>query len=384
MTIFLGIKLAKKKNVAEEGAEAPIKNPMAAIFKEAGFVIPPASELVDDDRTIWIDTGSYTLNAIISGSIYGGVPSDSITAIAGEKATGKTYIALTICKNFLERYPNAQVVYFDTEWAVKVHMLADRGIPQDRFYIRRTNTMEDFRFQATSLVNSFMKLPVSQRPPMLFVLDSLGMISTEKEIKESGLPPNKAVKDMTKSQLARGVFRVLTIKLGDANIPLIITAHTWDKIGTRVRPGMPVPKEMGGGEGAKYAASTIIFLAKKGIYDEDSKEITGNELKAKLYKSRYTRDGLKANLILDHIKGLDRYHGLFDIAKAYEVVVKKGNCFVFPDGQEAFTADVANDPEKFYTKETLDLIDAKVKVAFKFGSSIIPVIDTDEKEEEEE
>ena len=86
----------------------------------------------------------------------------------------------------------------------------------------------------------------------MFVLDSLGMLSTEKEITDA--LNDKQVRDMTKSQLVKGAFRMLTLKLGQANIPLIVTNHTYDVIGSYVPT-----KEMGGGSGLKYAASTIIY-----------------------------------------------------------------------------------------------------------------------------
>ena len=90
----------------------------------------------------------------------------------------------------------------------------------------------------------------------MFVLDSLGMLSTEKEITDA--LNDKQVRDMTKSQLVKGAFRMLTLKLGQANIPLLVTNHTYDVIGSYVPT-----KEMGGGSGSKYAASTIIYLSKK-------------------------------------------------------------------------------------------------------------------------
>ena len=102
----------------------------------------------------------------------------------------------------------------------------------------------------------YLKKPEDERKPVMFVLDSLGMLSTEKEIKDA--IDDKQVRDMTKSQLIKGAFRMLTLKLGQAKIPLIVTNHTYDVIGSYVPT-----KEMGGGSGLKYASSTIIYLSKK-------------------------------------------------------------------------------------------------------------------------
>ena len=103
------------------------------------------------------------------------------------------------------------------------------------------------------------------------------MLSTEKEITDA--LNDKQVRDMTKSQLVKGAFRMLTLKLGQANIPLIVTNHTYDVIGSYVPT-----KEMGGGSGLKYAASTIIYLSKK--KEKDKTEVVGNLIKAKTAKSR--------------------------------------------------------------------------------------------------
>ena len=103
----------------------------------------------------------------------------------------------------------------------------------------------------------------------MFVLDSLGMLSTEKDQRHA---QRQAVRDMTKSQLIKGAFRMLTLKLGQADIPLIVTNHTYDVIGAYVPT-----KEMGGGSGLKYAASTIIYLSKKKEKDgTTSSEILSN------------------------------------------------------------------------------------------------------------
>ena len=141
----------------------------------------------------------------------------------------------------------------------------------------------------------------------MFVLDSLGMLSTEKEITD--VLNDKQVRDMTKSQLVKGAFRMLTLKLGQANIPMIVTNHTYDVIGAYVPT-----KEMGGGSGLKYAASTIIYLSKK--KEKDGTEIVGNLIKAKTAKSRLSKENkdVTVRLYYDN-RGLDRYYGLLELGE---------------------------------------------------------------------
>ena len=356
---------------------------LASLAKRSGVTIIPVSELAPTNVQ-YTDTGSYSLNALISGSIFGGIPSDTIVGIAGEQATGKTYVCLSICENFLNTNPDGVVVYFDSEHAIKPHMIADRNIPEDRFIIQKVNTLEQFRMEAVRLIDNYMvdenkkPIPPEDRPPMLFVLDSLGNISTVKEILEAGEDVDKQAKDMTKAQLVRSVFRVLAIKLGEANVPLLVTNHVGVKIGAFTRPGMPPPKEMSGGEGLKYAASTIIFLSKNRLFNKITKEFTGNDLTGTLYKSRNTIENMKAQTRLDYQTGMDRYFGLLDLAKKFGLVEKSGNGFKFivGDNQKMFyTKDVDGDPEKgikgnpelYFTNEVLNALEEKVIQGFRYG-----------------
>ena len=220
--------------------------------------------LFRSETETYVDTGSYIFNALVSGSIFGGVSGNKITAIAGESSTGKTFFSLAVVKNFLNNNPDGYCLYFDTEAAVTKSLLESRGIDTSRLVVINVVTIEEFRGKALKAVDMYLKAPVEDRKPCMFVLDSLGMLSTEKEITDA--LNDKQVRDMTKSQLVKGAFRMLTLKLGQANVPLIVTNHTYDVIGAYVPT-----KEMGGGSGLKYAASTIIYLSKKKEKDGDRK-----------------------------------------------------------------------------------------------------------------
>ena len=139
-----------------------------------------ASEI--DETETYVDTGSYIFNALVSGSVYGGVSGNKITAIAGETSTGKTFFSLAVVKNFLDSNPDGYVLYFDTEAAITKSLLESRGVATDRLVVVNVVTVEDFRNKALKAVDIYLKKPVDQRKPCMFVLDSLGMLSTEKEI----------------------------------------------------------------------------------------------------------------------------------------------------------------------------------------------------------
>jgi RecA/RadA recombinase len=188
----------------------------------------------------FIDTGSYAFNALVSGSLYGGIPNNKIIALAGESATGKTYFAIGMVKRFLENNKDAVVLYFDTEQAVTSDMFISRGIDSKRVAIFPVATVEEFRKQLITIADKYLEQDIAKRKPMMVVLDSLGMLSTSKEINDT--TEGKEVRDMTRAQVIKSTFRVLTLKLGKAGIPLIMTNHTYDVIGSYV----PM-KEMGGG-----------------------------------------------------------------------------------------------------------------------------------------
>ena len=328
------------------------------VIKEIGDDYATVANKIDDtERTI--DTGSHIFNALVSGSVFGGVSGNKITAIAGETSTGKPFFSLAIVKNFLDQNPDGGVMYFDTESAITKNILTTRGMDLDRIGVINVVTIEQFRNRALTVIDKYLGLPESDRKPMMFVLDSLVMLSTEKEIRDA--LDDKQVRDMTKSQLVKGAFRMLTLKLGQANVPLIVTNHTYDVIGAYVPT-----KEMGGGSGLKYAASTIIYLSKG--KEKDGTEIIGNIIKAKTYKSRLSKENKSVQIRLYYDeRGLDRYYGLLDLAEKYNLVKKVGNRYEIGD-KKVYAKEVYKNPEKYFTDEMMQKLDEVAIQEFKYGN----------------
>ena len=315
-----------------------------------------ASEI--DETESYMDSGSYIFNALISGSIHGGFSGNKITAIAGESSTGKTFFSLAVVKNFLDANPDGVCVYFDTESAITKSLLTTRNIDTDRVVVMNVVTIEEFRKKALQSVDKYLKYPEEDRQPMLFVLDSLGMLSTEKEITDA--LADKNVRDMTKSQLVKGAFRMLTLKLGQAKIPLIVTNHTYDVIGSYVPT-----KEMGGGSGLKYAASTIIYLTKS--KEKDGKEIIGNIIKAKTAKSRLSKENQQVSIRLYYDeRGLDRYFGLLELGELGGMWSNVGGRYEI-DGKKVYAKEIYKNPDKYFTEEVLEKLDVIAKGTFSYG-----------------
>jgi RecA/RadA recombinase len=327
------------------------------IVKEIGDDYTKLASDIDDQET-YVDTGSYIFNGLVSGSIFGGCSGNKITAIAGESSTGKTFFSLAVVKNFLDSNPSGYCLYFDTEAAVNKSLLESRGIDLERLVVVNVVTIEEFRTKALKAVDIYLKKPEEERNPCMFVLDSLGMLSTEKEIRDA--LDDKQVRDMTKSQLVKGAFRMLTLKLGQANIPMIVTNHTYDVIGSYVPT-----KEMGGGSGLKYAASTIIYLSKK--KEKDGTDVVGNLIKAKTAKSRLSKENqdVTVRLYYDE-RGLDRYYGLLELGELGGLWKNVAGRYEI-NGKKIYGKQILASPEEYFTDDVMEKLDAIARETFAYG-----------------
>ena len=262
-----------------------------------------------------------------------------------------------IVKNFLDSDPSAGVIYFESESAITKQMVIDRGIDPERMVILPVTTVQEFRTQSLKVLDSY--LMKADKRPMLMCLDSLGMLSTTKEVEDTS--EGKETRDMTRAQVLKAAFRVLTLKLGKAKIPMVITNHTYDVVGS-----MFPTKEMGGGSGLKYAASSIVYLSKK--KEKDGTEVIGNIIHCKNHKSRLTQENKMVDVRLTYNKGLDKYYGLLDLALKYNMFKQVSTRIELPDGTKQYAKTINNDPEKYFTKDVMDLLEEAAGKEFKYGT----------------
>ena len=303
-----------------------------------------------------IDTGAYILNAALSGTIKGGIPNNKVLCFAGESATGKTFFALGVVKRFLTDNPSGGVFYFDTEAAVTKDMMEERGVDTSRVIISEPESVQQFRHNAIQILDNYIKS--DNKPPMLMVLDSLGQLSTSKELEDTA--EGKETRDMTRAQVLKATFRVLTLKLAKAKVPLIVTNHVYEVVGSYIPT-----KEMSGGSGLKYTASQIVFLSKK--KDKDGKDVVGNIIKCKMVKSRFTKENKEVEVKLTYDKGLDRYYGLLDLALKYGIFKQISTRIELPDGTKTFGKSINKDPKKYFTPEILEKIDQAAITEYTYG-----------------
>ena len=332
------------------------------IIKETGneyaSVVSDGVEAGDVDS--FIDTGSYMFNALLSGSVNGGLPSNKITAIAGESATGKTFFVLGMVKNFLDNNKDAGVIYFESESALTKKLIEDRGIDSERMVIMPVTTVQEFRHQALTILDKYNEQDEADRKPLLLVLDSLGMLSTTKEVEDTA--EGKETRDMTRAQILKAAFRVLTLKLGRTKVPMIITNHTYDVVGAY----MPM-KEMGGGSGLKYAASTIVYLSKK--KEKEGTDVVGDIIHCKTQKSRLSKENMMVDVRLRYDTGLDKHYGLVDLAVKHGIFKQVSTRIELPDGTKQYAKSIYADPEKYFTKEVMKQLDEAAEKEYSYGNS---------------
>ena len=333
-----------------------LKTVVKEVGNEYASLVTDGVEAGDVDS--FIDTGSYIFNALLSGSIHGGLPSNKITALAGESATGKTFFLMGVVKNFLDANPDAGVIYFESESALTKDLIVNRGIDPDRMLLMPVTTVQEFRTQAIKVLDTYLAQDESERKPLFMCLDSLGMLSTTKEVEDTA--EGKETRDMTRAQVLKAAFRVLTLKLGRAKVPMVVTNHTYDVVGS-----MFPQKEMGGGSGLKYAASSIIYLSKK--KEKDGTEVIGNIIHCKNQKSRLTVENKMVDVRLTYDKGLDRYYGLLDLAEKCGAFKKVSTRYELPDGTKQFGKTILNNPETYFTEEVMEKLNEAAGKEFLYG-----------------
>lgn len=270
----------------------------------------------------FINSGSYTMNAILSGDLFKGVPSNLITMYAGEEAVGKTYIMMRAA--YQMKQAGYFIYYLDSEAAVHEGMFEMYGFEKEDYEIMPVHTVEDARKQMFSIVDNYTEYingikrgtkEWDERTKIAFFLDSIGNLSSEKSVGDTR--QGKDTKDMSKQQALKRLFLDLTVPLAMAGIPFNMTNHVYEQIGAWVPT-----KTVGGGSGGKYNASNILMMRKKDIKDKTTKECVGSEITVKVKKSRMVRPNLEIKFYLDYERGMMPWYGLGEIAEKAGLIKK--------------------------------------------------------------
>jgi RecA/RadA recombinase len=254
--------MAKKENVKKEQSSFLELNQALSKISPDGAIIEDSIYAKIDE---WIPTGSYVLNAAMSGSLFGGMPNRRSLLLSGEESTGKTFLALSIVKNAQDMgyFP----IYYDTEGAIDIDFVKRLGVDTKKFRIENIGTIEEFATLGAKLNEAIADIKKSGKTPpkIMVVLDSLGNLTSLKEKTDTTSGSEK--RDMTKQQAVRRMFRVVGNDFAKNGVPFIICGHVYEKIGSYI-PG----KEVSGGGGVKYNSSIIFMLTKSKLTDKDSED----------------------------------------------------------------------------------------------------------------
>jgi RecA/RadA recombinase len=323
-----------KKNNLDSNVEAAFKV-LDDLNPDATFLDKSALSNVSS----YIDTGSMALNAIISGSLFKGIPSGRITGFSGPTSCGKTYIINRILSNAQKE--GRYVVIFDTENAVDNAGATNMGMDTSRVKYCPVETVEQCRNQVSQFLDSVLEKNLKSK--FIISIDSLGNLVSTKEMND--VAAGKEAADMgSRAKGLKSMLRVLTHKAAKADVPILFSNHVYDN------PAAMFPslvKQQSGGSGPLYMSSVLVQLSSKNektnagsqgsreaVDDVTpmSKDVNGVTLRALTTKNRVVPPFLETELYLNFKSGLSKYSGLLEMAIGYGIINQSGATFSLADG----------------------------------------------------
>ena len=367
--------MARKQTTAESKTTETKASSLKDIFEAVDALNTDASMLSEDNSLSivgdWIDTGSYALNAIFSGSLYKGIPVGRVTGFSGPSGAGKTLIVNKIIANAQKKGYFAAV--WDTEAAVDRQSAEGVGVDPKRLKYYPVETVEDCRNQ----IATFLDKIIAANDPNLKVIiaiDSLGNLASAKELRD--VTEGKDAADMgTKAKAMKSMMRALTFKAAKARVPILFTNHIYDNP-TSLYPELV--KRQSGGSGPIYLASLLVQLATRNekIDKNEGEEaiavahnVSGVTLSAMTVKNRFAPPFLKAELYNNFRTGLTRYAGLADMAVAFGVITQTGSTFQLNGEKIGYRKTWENDTE-FWEKKVIPLLENTLKEKVRYGGAL--------------
>jgi recombination protein RecA len=319
---------------------------------------PDAANLSENSLsnvTEYIDTGNYSLNAIMSGSVYGGVPVGRICGFFGPPATGKTLITNKIIAN--AQKSGFRPVYFDSEQALDKQVAIRLGCDADKIKHVPVEIIEDCRNQIFQILTKAIEAGLKKK--LIICIDSLGALNTNKELNDS--LENKNASDMgLRAKQLKSMLLKLTYRAAKSETPIIFTNHIYDNPGD-LYPSMV--KKQAGGMGPLFIASLLVQLSSTNIKTADDKgevgklsdKISGTNLRAFITKNRFVPPYLSTEMYLNFRTGLDRYSGLLELAKSMGLIEQSGAVYNMGGEKLGYASTFEKDPE-FWNRGPLDAL----------------------------
>jgi RecA/RadA recombinase len=312
----------------------------------------PGMSIGYNDPTDWISTGNYTLNYRISGDFKKGIPLGKVTVFAGESGAGKSYI----CSGNIVRNAQQQGIYvflIDTENALDEDWLKALGVDTSEDKLMKVNMamIDDVAKFINNSMDMIKAMPDGERPKVLFVVDSLGMLLTPTDVNqfESGdLKGDMGRKPKALTALVRNCVNMF----GSYNVGMVATNHTYAS-----QDMFDPDDKISGGQGFIYASSIVVAMRKLKLKeDEDgnkTSEVNGIRAACKVMKTRYSKPFEGVQVKIPYETGMDPYSGLIDMFEAEGILVKEGNRLSYTS---PVTGEIIKEFRKNFTNEQLDII----------------------------
>jgi RecA/RadA recombinase len=323
-----------------------------------------------NDPTDWISTGNYALNYLISGDFYKGVPLGKVTVFAGESGAGKSYI----CAGNIVKYAQEQGIYvilIDSENALDEAWLHALGVDtsEDKLLKLSIAMIDDVAKTISEFMKEYKLLPTEERPKVMFVIDSLGMLLTPTDVNQFEAGEMKG--DMgRKPKALTALVRNCVNMFGSYNVGMVATNHTY----ASQDPYNPDPN-ISGGQGFIYASSIVVAMKKLKLKEDDDgnkvTEVLGIRAGCKIMKTRYSKPFEDIELRIPYDTGMDPYSGFFNLLEKKKLITKDGNRYVYVD----LNGEVHKYFRKEWNKNENGIFDLVMK---EFHSKVVTTIDPSE------
>ena len=335
--------MAVKKTAKAKVVKTEIPSGLKSAFSDLKKMNVDSAPLSENALSIvsdYIDTGSYSLNAIISGSVYKGIPKGRITGISGPSGAGKSLIINQIIANAQKKDPDLWAVVWDSENAFDAQMAKNLGVNVERVRHCPIECVEDCRNQMSKFLDN-IAADKTLHGKVLIALDSLGNLASTKELADAAA--GKDSMDMgTRARGIKSMMRVLSNKCAKTGTTFVFSNHTYDD------PSSLFPsliKNQSGGKAPIYLASVLVQLALKQekTDSKDTEEIIplanrvkGITMRALTIKNRFVPPFLESVIYLNFKSGLYKYAGLLEMALAYNVIQQSGSIYHMGDEKLGF------------------------------------------------
>jgi len=256
-----------------------------------------------------VSTDVPMVNVALSGSIDGGL-TPGLTVLAGPSKHFKTNFALLMAAAYLKKYPEAIMMFYDSEFGSPASYFESFGIDTTRVLHTPIVNVEHLKFDVVNQLEA-----IERGDKVIIVIDSVGNLASKKELEDA--INEKSVADMSRAKALKGLFRMVTPYLAMKNIPMIAINHTYQEIGL-------FPKAIvSGGTGIYYSASNIWIMGRQ--QEKTGTEVTGYNFVINIEKSRYVKEKSKIPIAVSWAGGIERYSGLLDVALDGGYVGKPSN-----------------------------------------------------------